>query len=77
MHENISDFQVPMYNLLFGQIHKSFENILYYILNRFLSEVVPLSEFTFQIALITQFSDDITVSVTGEYLEASENVGVI
>jgi hypothetical protein len=38
---------------------------------------MSLSEFTFQIALITQFSDDITVSVAGEYLEASENVGVI
>ena len=52
MHEDISDFQIPVYNFLFCQIHKSLENILDDIFHRFLSEMMSFSEFALQIALI-------------------------
>ncbi len=77
MDEYISNLQIPMNDILLCQVQESFENISNDWFCSFLCKELSVSEFTFEITLVTQFGNDITVSITSEYLETPKNVGMI
>lgn len=66
-----------MNDILLSKIQEPLENISNNWLSGFLSKIFPFSEFALKISLIAELSDNITISITSEDFEASENVGMI
>lgn len=77
MNEYICNFQIPVNDILLSKIQEPLENISNNWLSGFLSKIFPFSEFALKISLIAELSDNITISITSEDFEASENVGMI
>ena len=77
MNEHICDLKISMDDILFCKIQQTLEDISYNGLCRLLCETHSFSEFTFEVAFIAYLCDDVAISVAGEYLEASENVGMV
>ena len=70
VHENVSDFKIPMYDIHIREVQKPFKHISHYALGLCFSESVLFAQYAFEITLIAQFSDYITVSIAGKNLIA-------
>lgn len=60
-----------MDDILFGQVKETFKNIPNDGLCSLLGQVMSFPEFRLQIAFITKLGYDVTIAITGEYLEAA------
>ena len=66
-----------MNNILLCQIQETFKNVSNDWLSSFFCKVLSSSQFGLQITFITELSDNIAISIAGEYFVAPENVGMI
>lgn len=66
-----------MDDILFGKVRQSGEDIFDEGLCGFLCEVMSFSEFGLEIALVTEFGDNVTISIAGEYFETSKDVWMV
>ncbi len=77
MDEDIRDFEISMNYVFFSQIFKSKVNVSDDGHRLFFAEEFLLADFCFQIAFITEFSNNVAITVTGKDFIALEYVGMV
>jgi len=77
MDEHICDFKIPVDDILFSEIQQSFENVSYHGLCSLLGKELSSPELGLEIALITKFRNNVTISVAGEDFKAPQNVRMV
>ena len=77
VHKNVSDFQIPMDDILFSQIQKAFKDILDDWFDCLFSKMMPPPEFGLQITFVAQLCDNVAVAIACEYLKTSEYIGMV
>ncbi len=71
MNEDVGDFQISVTDILFSQVCKATEDIFDKRLCCLLCEMVSFSQLWFEIALVTQFCNNVAISVACEYFKTA------
>ena len=66
-----------MDDIFISQVEEPFQNIGDEGVGPAFIHLAVLSESGFQVTIAAEFSDDVTVTVAGEYLEAFEDIGMV
>lgn len=76
VHEYVCHLQISVYDVFLSEVRQPIKNIFDDRGCLGLVEVTILSQTGLEVSLTTEFSDDVAVSVTGEYFKALENIGM-
>lgn len=77
MDEDIGNFEVSMDDLFFEEVFEAEEDVPDDGKGFILWEGFHLPEFGLEIAIITELSNDVAISITGKDLIAAKDVGMI
>ena len=76
VHEHIGDFEVPVDDILLGEVTESLEDVLDDGSCLVFAEVTVFAKTGLEISLVAEFGYDVAVAIAGEDLEALEDIRV-